>query len=210
MLQQQANDSQDYGRSHNQSCHPDRNGPWACGPPKGMKMASVQQRLFMEASPSPLSSRPERTRISYCAAPTDAACAASRKESRTKLAIATKLDRKSGGSGVEGSAVQPTSTGNVFRPEWSWACGPPKEMKNAFCPTTALHGSVALPFCHPERSRGICSSADLSWKCFSRERSGVEWSGGTCGFTLCSTWNSKPRRRTEWRPRQHITARCPA
>jgi len=24
------------------------------------------------------------------------------------------------------------------------------------------------PFlCHPERSRGICSSADLSWKCFS-------------------------------------------
>jgi hypothetical protein len=28
--------------------------------------------------------------------------------------------------------------------------------------------------CHPERSRGICSSADLSWKCFSTERSGVE------------------------------------
>jgi hypothetical protein len=28
------------------------------------------------------------------------------------------------------------------------------------------------PFlCHPERSRGICSSADLSWKCFPRERS---------------------------------------
>jgi hypothetical protein len=30
------------------------------------------------------------------------------------------------------------------------------------------------PLCHPERSRGICSSADLSWKCFSAERSGVE------------------------------------
>jgi hypothetical protein len=31
------------------------------------------------------------------------------------------------------------------------------------------------PFlCHPERSRGICSSADLSWKCFSTERGGVE------------------------------------
>jgi hypothetical protein len=26
------------------------------------------------------------------------------------------------------------------------------------------------PLCHPERSRGICSSADLSWKCFSTER----------------------------------------
>jgi hypothetical protein len=26
--------------------------------------------------------------------------------------------------------------------------------------------------CHPERSRGICSSADLHWKCFSTKRSG--------------------------------------
>ena len=26
------------------------------------------------------------------------------------------------------------------------------------------------PLCHPERSRGICSSADLYWKCFSTER----------------------------------------
>jgi hypothetical protein len=25
------------------------------------------------------------------------------------------------------------------------------------------------PLCHPERSRGICSSVDLSWKCFSTE-----------------------------------------
>jgi hypothetical protein len=25
--------------------------------------------------------------------------------------------------------------------------------------------SDSPPFCHPERSRGICSSADLSWKC---------------------------------------------
>ena len=36
----------------------DRSGQWACGA-KGMKMASVQQPLSMEASPSPLSSRPE-------------------------------------------------------------------------------------------------------------------------------------------------------
>src|ERR1700678_2685471 len=30
------------------------------------------------------------------------------------------------------------------------------------------------PPCHPERSRGTCGSADLSWKCFSTERSVVE------------------------------------
>src|SRR6202050_3981876 len=30
------------------------------------------------------------------------------------------------------------------------------------------------PPCHPERSRGTCGSADLSWKCFSTERSAAE------------------------------------
>jgi hypothetical protein len=66
--------------------------------PRGMKIASVQQPLSMEASPSPLSSRLSRYAVG---------------------------------------------------PEWSWACGPPKGMKNAFCPATALHGSVALPFVTP-------------------------------------------------------------
>jgi phosphonoacetate hydrolase len=37
--------------------------------------------------------------------------------------------------------------------EWSWACGPPKEMKNAFCPATALYGSAALPFVIPSAPR---------------------------------------------------------
>jgi hypothetical protein len=63
------------------------------------------------------------------------------------------------------------------RPVWSLACAPPKVMKNALCPATALHGSVALPFVIPteaKRSGGICSSADLSWKCFRPERSAVE------------------------------------
>jgi len=41
-------------------------------------------------------------------------------------------------------------------------------------PATTLYGTVALSFCHPERSRGICGSAVLSWKCFSTERSVVE------------------------------------
>jgi hypothetical protein len=98
---------------------------WVCGPLKGMKMASVQQPLSKEASPSPLSSR---------------------------------LSRRAVG------------------PEWSWACGPPKEMKNACRPATALYGSAALPFVIPtgaKRSGGICSSADLSWICFSTEGNGV-------------------------------------
>ena len=29
------------------------------------------------------------------------------------------------------------------------------------------------PLCHPERSRGICSSGDLSWECFSAERTPI-------------------------------------
>jgi hypothetical protein len=35
--------------------------------PKVMKTAPVQQQLSLEAPPSPLSSRPKRTRISYFA-----------------------------------------------------------------------------------------------------------------------------------------------
>jgi hypothetical protein len=41
------------------------------------------------------------------------------------------------------------------------ACGPPKEMKNTFCPATALQGSVTLPFVIPtgaKRSGGTCCS----------------------------------------------------
>jgi hypothetical protein len=41
-----------------------------------------------------------------------------------------------------------------FRPELSWACRPPKVMKNAFCPATALHGSVTLPFVIPSEAEG--------------------------------------------------------
>jgi hypothetical protein len=48
--------------------------------------------------PSTLSSRLKRTRISYIAVPPKVTYAAFRKESRTKFANATKLDRKSGGA----------------------------------------------------------------------------------------------------------------
>jgi hypothetical protein len=40
-------------------------------------------------------------------------------------------------------------------------------LQSLFPPATALSLQLPSPFCHPERSRGICSSADLSWKCFS-------------------------------------------
>jgi hypothetical protein len=32
--------------------------------------------------------------------------------------------------------------------------GPPKEMKNTFCPATRLHGIVALPFVIPSGAEG--------------------------------------------------------
>jgi hypothetical protein len=41
-----------------------------------MKTAPIQQLLFMQAPPSPLSSRPERTRISYFALLATTTCAA--------------------------------------------------------------------------------------------------------------------------------------
>ena len=31
-------------------------------------------------------------------------------------------------------------------------------------PATTLSEPLPFPICHPERSRGICGSADLSWK----------------------------------------------
>jgi hypothetical protein len=50
----------------------------------------------MEAPPSPLSSRPKRTRISYHAEPDTTAHAAFVKESSTRPAGATNINRKSG------------------------------------------------------------------------------------------------------------------
>jgi hypothetical protein len=41
------------------------------------------------------------------------------------------------------------STKLSSRPEESWACGPPKVMKNAVCLATSLHGSAVLPFVIP-------------------------------------------------------------
>jgi hypothetical protein len=77
------------GRKHRPSlCHPDRSG--------GICSSLHQQPIRTEAPTLPLSSRPERTRISYCAAPAVAACAAFLKESRMRFANATNPNRKSG------------------------------------------------------------------------------------------------------------------
>jgi hypothetical protein len=57
-----------------------------------------ENRLSLEALPSPLSSRPERTRISYFALPATTTCAALSKESRMQIIEATGLHRKSGGA----------------------------------------------------------------------------------------------------------------
>ena len=58
----------------------------------------VEQLLSTEAPPSPLSSRPERTRISYSALLATTTCAALHEESRMQSLKATGLHRKSGGA----------------------------------------------------------------------------------------------------------------
>jgi hypothetical protein len=60
--------------------------------------APVHQLLSLEALPSPLSSRPKRTRISYFALLATTTCAALREESRMQTLKATALHRKSGGA----------------------------------------------------------------------------------------------------------------
>jgi hypothetical protein len=57
-------------------------------------------------------------------------------------------------SAAEGSAVLRTIPGNVFRQRNHGPFGPPKMMKNAFYPATALHGSIALPFFIPSAAEG--------------------------------------------------------
>jgi hypothetical protein len=66
--------------------------------PRRSKTAPVQQLISLEGAISPLSSRPERTRISYFALLATSTCAALRRESRMQILNATNLDRKSGGA----------------------------------------------------------------------------------------------------------------
>ena len=63
---------------------------------EGPAVLSSTIRLAMEAPPSPLSSRPKRTRISCHAALDKTTCAPFRKEGRMKRTNATKFTRKFG------------------------------------------------------------------------------------------------------------------
>jgi hypothetical protein len=83
----------------------------------------------------------ERTRISCHAALDKTTCAHFRKEGRMRCTNATKIHRKSGVAQWRDLPFLIRRIGS----EWKRK------------PT----------LCHPERSRGICSSADPSWKCFS-------------------------------------------
>jgi hypothetical protein len=51
---------------------------------------------------------------------------------------------------------------------------PTKGDEKRLGPATTFYGTVALSFVIPSGADGICSSADLSWKCFSdrAQRSG--------------------------------------
>jgi hypothetical protein len=62
------------------------------------KRLSFSNYSPLEARRSPLSSRPERTRISYFALLATSTCAALRTESRMQILNATGLHRKSGGA----------------------------------------------------------------------------------------------------------------
>ena len=79
------------------------------------KTPSVQQPLSMEASPFPLSPRPERTRTSCHAALDKSACAPFRKGKAHEAHQRHQVTQEIRGSAVEGSAVQRTFLGNVFR-----------------------------------------------------------------------------------------------
>ena len=71
---------------------------WSVRPKGDEKRLLFSNYSPVEAPPSPLSSRPKRTRISYFALLATTTCAALRKESRMQIIKATDLDRKSGGA----------------------------------------------------------------------------------------------------------------
>jgi hypothetical protein len=85
----------------------------------GLRATQGDEKRLLSSNRSPWKRRPplchpERTRISCHAAPDTVTCAPFSKERRIKFANATKFYRKSGAA--EGSAVQRTFRGNVFRP----------------------------------------------------------------------------------------------
>jgi hypothetical protein len=121
--------------------------------PRDLQFSGPVMEMFSDPS-TEVSSRlsrpavgPERTRISRYAAPDEAAYAPFRKEGRMNCNNAIKSNRKSGIAKWRDLLYSQPLAGA------EWKCH--------------------LPLCHPacpglpwERSRGICNSANVSWKCF--------------------------------------------
>src|ERR1700728_5394030 len=69
-------------------------------------------------------------------------------------------------SEAEGPAVPPTFPGNVFDRRATI----PTPTSHLFVRNVGMFCQSCHPLCHPERSRGTCGSADLSWECFRSAR----------------------------------------
>src|SRR6202041_724996 len=118
------------------------------------KAGPVPQRLLLEAPPSPLSSRPERSVVERSALSAVLPRAGEVKAMKRVLFSNYRcwkrrpplchLDRSA--AEWRDLRCERTFPGNVFRPEKSWAKGPPKVMKNGSCSATTVAGSGALPF----------------------------------------------------------------
>src|SRR5271155_3143753 len=100
----------------------------------------------LEAPPSPLSSRPERTRISYFALLATTTCAALLKESRMQIIKATGLHRKSGGAQWRDLCVDALS----------WKCLAPKRTRG--CANVRARDQPTKTHSNPQRFEG--SAAD--------------------------------------------------
>jgi hypothetical protein len=126
----------------------------------------------MEASPSPLSSRPKRTRISCHAAPDKAACAPFFKERRMMFANATNFYRKSGAAQRRDLCVDAPSW-RCFSTELPWACGPPKVMKNASVQQLLSIEPLPFPFVIPSEAEGSAVPRTFPGNVFSTERTRI-------------------------------------
>jgi len=146
-----------------------------------MKNASVQQPHSMKPLPFPLSSRAYPDFLLHSSHRRHL-CVVLPKENHMQLAEAATLDRKSGGA--EGSAVPRTLRGNVFRQSCHCAFGPPKVMKNAFCPRPLSMEAPPSP-CHLDRS--AAQWRDLRFSALGPGNSPISTLYVVCYFIHCAS-----------------------
>ena len=129
-----------------------------------MKTAPIQQPLSLEGPPSPLSSRPKRTRISYFALLATTTCAALRKESRMQIPNTTGLNRKSGGAQWRDLRSCGPFLGMFFDRGVMGLWAHQGDEKRP-CSATTVDGGTALPFVistGAKRSGGTCSRCGVA------------------------------------------------